>query len=67
MWPSGPVAGPAAAAAGTARHGVDPLPVGPDGLVCSSKGCREPATHDLQWRNPRIHTEDRRKHWLACD
>jgi hypothetical protein len=48
-------------------RGVDPLPSGPDGLVCSSKGCRAAATTDLQWNNPKIHTPDRRKHWLACD
>ena len=47
-------------------RGVDPLPAGPDGLVCSAKGCREPAAFDLQWNNPKIHTPDRRKHWLAC-
>ena len=47
--------------------GVDPLPAGAEGLVCSSKGCRHPATTDLQWNNPKIHTPDRRKHWLACD
>ncbi|MBA8794223.1 hypothetical protein FHX74_001842 [Friedmanniella endophytica] len=22
---------------------------------------------DLRWNNPKIHTPDRRKHWLACD
>jgi hypothetical protein len=47
--------------------GVDPLPIGPDGLVCSAKDCRRPASYDLQWNNPKIHTADRRKHWLACD
>ncbi len=47
-------------------RGVDPLPVGPDGTLCSAKGCRLPATLDLQWNNPKIHTADRRKHWLAC-
>ena len=52
---------------GSVLRGVDPLPVGPDGLVCSAKGCREPATTDLRWNNPKIHPEDRRKHWLACD
>ena len=46
--------------------GVDPLPAGAENLVCSSKGCRHPATTDLQWNNPKIHTPDRRKHWLAC-
>jgi hypothetical protein len=49
------------------RRGVDPLPVDPDGLVCSAKGCSAPATTDLQWNNPKIHPDDRRKHWLACD
>lgn len=33
---------------------------------CSAKGCSEPASFDLQWNNPKIHTVDRRKHWLAC-
>ena len=47
--------------------GVDPLPEGPDGYVCSARGCGQPASYDLQWNNPRIHTADRRKHWLACD
>lgn len=36
-------------------------------LVCSAKGCREPAVHALLWNNPRLHTEGRRKVWLACD
>lgn len=49
------------------RTGVDPLPAGPEGLLCSARGCREAATSDLQWNNPRIHAPDRRKHWLACD
>jgi hypothetical protein len=48
-------------------RGVDPLPSGPDGLVCSARGCRLDATTDLQWNNPRIHPPDRRKHWLACE
>ncbi len=47
--------------------GVDPLPDGPDGLICSGRGCRSVATTDLRWNNPKIHAEDRRKHWLACD
>ena len=36
------------------------------GLVCSAKGCREAATDAVVWRNPRLHTADRRKVWLAC-
>ena len=39
----------------------------PDELVCSARGCTAPATNDLRWNNPKIHTPDRRKHWLACD
>ena len=47
--------------------GVDPLPADPEGLVCSAKDCRRAATTDLQWNNPKIHPDTRRKHWLACD
>jgi hypothetical protein len=36
-------------------------------LVCSAKGCRRPATWALLWNNPKIHTPERRKTWLACD
>ncbi|GAB3279062.1 hypothetical protein B5M43_001110 [Microbacterium sp. MEC084] len=35
--------------------------------TCSRAGCPEPATWTIRWRNPRIHTGDRRKTWLACD
>lgn len=35
--------------------------------VCSAKGCRDAATWALSWNNPKIHTDDRRKVWLACD
>lgn len=48
------------------RQGVDPLPTDPEGLVCSAKGCPAAAGYDLRWNNPKIHTPDRRKHWLAC-
>ncbi|WP_375490426.1 acetone carboxylase [uncultured Jatrophihabitans sp.] len=34
---------------------------------CSAKGCRNAATVDLSWRNPRLHDASRDKHWLACD
>jgi hypothetical protein len=47
--------------------GIDPLPGGEEGRVCSARGCRRPASTDLRWNNPKIHTADRRKHWLACD
>ncbi|TXL63135.1 acetone carboxylase [Aeromicrobium terrae] len=38
-----------------------------DALICSSKGCTSPAVHQIEWNNPKIHTPDRRKVWLACD
>ncbi|WP_309128481.1 hypothetical protein [Microbacterium sp.] len=38
-----------------------------DEFECSRASCRRTATHHILWRNPRIHAEDRRKTWLACD
>lgn len=35
--------------------------------TCSRAGCRSAATTRLDWRNPRIHSADRVKTWLACD
>lgn len=35
-------------------------------LVCSAKGCRATSTRAVVWRNPKLHTADRRKVWLAC-
>ena len=43
------------------------LPDGPDDVRCSAKGCRAPAAHVLVWNNPRLHTPDREKTWVACD
>ncbi|GAA1631849.1 hypothetical protein [Leucobacter chromiireducens] len=34
---------------------------------CSRAGCRDEASWAIQWRNPKIHAEDRRKIWLACE
>ncbi|WP_449372827.1 hypothetical protein [Arthrobacter psychrolactophilus] len=34
--------------------------------ICSRKGCRAAATQQLLWNNPKIHTPERRKIWLAC-
>jgi len=34
---------------------------------CSRAGCRAEAHWRIEWRNPRIHAEDRRKVWVACD
>jgi hypothetical protein len=39
----------------------------PDAVLCSARGCRRVAAYDLHWNNPKIHTEDRRKHWVACE
>ena len=38
-----------------------------DELRCSAKGCQATATWSLLWNNPKLHTPDRRKTWLACD
>lgn len=35
--------------------------------VCSAKGCRADALWVLAWNNPKLHTPERRKTWLACD
>lgn len=34
---------------------------------CSAKGCRADAAYGLLWNNPKLHTPERRKTWLACD
>ena len=36
-------------------------------LTCSAKDCRADAVYALEWNNPRLHTPERRKTWLACD
>lgn len=43
------------------------LPEGPAEIICSAKACQQAAAWALQWNNPRIHTPERRKTWLACD
>lgn len=41
--------------------------IGFDAAVqCSSAGCSADAAWRVNWRNPRIHTPDRVKVWLAC-
>lgn len=42
------------------------LPTGPEVEICSAKGCTLPAVHALLWNNPKVHTPERRKTWLAC-
>jgi hypothetical protein len=34
---------------------------------CSAKGCRADAAYGLLWNNPKLHTPERRKTWLACE
>src|SRR4029453_5165548 len=34
--------------------------------MCSAKGCSQPASWALRWNNPKLHSADRRKIWLAC-
>lgn len=35
--------------------------------TCSAKGCQAPAGWALLWNNPKLHTAERRKQWLACE
>ncbi len=39
----------------------------PARVRCSRAGCRSDAVWTVAWRNPRIHTVDRVKEWLACE
>lgn len=36
-------------------------------LRCSAKGCRATAEFGVVWNNPKLHTPQRRKVWLACE
>lgn len=36
-------------------------------LVCSAKGCQQEAQYAVVWNNPKVHTSDREKTWLACE
>lgn len=46
---------------GTATEPLD------EAAICSAKGCQLPAGWELRWNNPKIHTPERRKVWLACE
>lgn len=35
-------------------------------LICSARGCGRTAEFEIVWNNPKIHTPERRKIWLAC-
>ena len=40
---------------------------GPETPPCSGKGCQAAAVWALLWNNPKLHTPDRRKVWVACE
>jgi hypothetical protein len=46
---------------------AEPVPDEVGDLVCSARRCGSPASWGLLWNNPRLHSADRRKVWLACD
>jgi hypothetical protein len=39
----------------------------PETPLCSRAGCTTTAHYEIRWRNPKIHTDDRHKIWLACN
>lgn len=39
----------------------------PGARECSRAACRAEASWRIGWRNPRIHSAEREKVWLACD
>ena len=41
-------------------------PTGAEPDTCSARGCQAPAVWELLWNNPKLHTPERRKTWLAC-
>ncbi|MCW2723474.1 MAG: hypothetical protein JWN35_395 [Frankiales bacterium] len=36
-------------------------------VICSAKGCRALASYVIVWNNPKVHTPDREKTWVACE
>jgi hypothetical protein len=52
-----------------ANNKTDDKPSNPDdrAVICSGKGCHARATYGLLWNNPKLHTPERRKTWVACD
>ncbi len=41
--------------------------LGPERSICSARACTTPAAWALRWNNPKIHSPERRKTWLACE
>lgn len=52
---------------GGSLSGGSPLGGEPTAQECSRAGCRATAAWAIGWRNPKIHTADRVKVWVACD
>lgn len=48
-------------------HPQNPTARDDSAVICSAKGCRTAAVWVLAWNNPKLHTPDRRKTWLACE
>jgi hypothetical protein len=48
-------------------NGDASAPLEAGAIICSAKGCRQPAGWVLAWNNPKLHPPERRKTWLACD
>ncbi|MEP7194021.1 MAG: hypothetical protein ABI903_14270 [Actinomycetota bacterium] len=46
---------------------TDPSKLDHRTVRCSAKGCRADAAYGLLWNNPKLHTPERRKTWLACE
>jgi uncharacterized Fe-S cluster-containing radical SAM superfamily protein len=48
---------------------MSPAASRPEGhpATCSAKGCRADAVYGLLWNNPKLHTPERRKAWMACE
>ena len=44
-----------------------PTAAGDESAICSAKGCAATASWSLLWNNPKLHTPERRKTWLACE
>ena len=50
------------------KHQIDLQQHEPPGdPVCSARRCRSHAVWALRWNNPRLHTPERRKTWVACE
>lgn len=49
---------------GAARIGCPPMA---ERLICSARGCRATALYAVIWNNPKIHSPEREKIWMACE